>query len=66
MTVSMWGIYADGRNWRLRADFVFNGDGAAQRRAVQDIPADAPDPYAGDVTRKGLTVIDGGDSGAPA
>ncbi|MGA5220239.1 hypothetical protein ACPCAE_29780 [Streptomyces cinereoruber] len=54
-------IYPDGRNWRIRPDFVFNGNGAAQGRAVQGIPADAPDPY----TRKGagLTVIDGGDNG---
>ncbi len=54
-------IYPDGRNWRIRPDFVFNGNGAAQGRAVQSVPADAPDPY----TRKGagLTVIDGGDNG---
>ncbi|MGA5494832.1 helix-turn-helix domain-containing protein [Streptomyces cinereoruber] len=54
-------IYPDGRDWRIRPDFVFNGNGAAQGRAVQSIPADAPDPY----TRKGagLTVIDGGDNG---
>ncbi|MGV9690776.1 helix-turn-helix domain-containing protein [Streptomyces sp. NPDC003444] len=52
-------IYPDGRNWRIRPDFAFNGNGAAQGRAVQGIPADAPDPY----TRRGagLTVIDGGD-----
>ncbi|WP_159026485.1 helix-turn-helix domain-containing protein [Streptomyces vietnamensis] len=54
-------IYADGRNWRLRADFVFNGNGAAQGRAIPNIPADAPDPYAGKGT--GLTVIDGGNGG---
>ncbi|MYS07857.1 helix-turn-helix domain-containing protein [Streptomyces sp. SID6041] len=51
-------IYADGRNWRLRADFVFNGNGAAQGRAIQTIPADAPDPYTGKGTE--LTVIAGG------
>ncbi|MEF9884451.1 helix-turn-helix domain-containing protein [Streptomyces sp. P9-A4] len=51
-------IYADGRNWRLRADFVFNGNGAAQGQAIQNIPAGAPDPYTGKGAE--LTVIDGG------
>ncbi|MFF6790704.1 helix-turn-helix domain-containing protein [Streptomyces filamentosus] len=50
-------IYPDGRDWRLRADFVFNGGGAAQGQAVRNIPADAPDPYA---SGGGLTLIDGG------
>ncbi len=50
-------IYPDGRDWRLRADFVFNGGGAAQGQAVRNIPADAPDPYA---NGGGLTLIDGG------
>ncbi|MFD4317696.1 helix-turn-helix domain-containing protein [Streptomyces sp. NPDC058548] len=54
-------IYPDGRDWRLRADFVFNGNGAAQGQAVQNIPADAPDPYTGKGAE--LTVIDGGDDG---
>ncbi|MEV6248610.1 helix-turn-helix domain-containing protein [Streptomyces sp. NPDC051742] len=51
-------IYPDGRDWRIRPDFAFNGNGAAQGQAVQNIPAGTPDPYA----RKGaeLTVIDGG------
>ncbi|MDV9187478.1 helix-turn-helix domain-containing protein [Streptomyces sp. SR27] len=51
-------IYPDGRDWRLRADFVFNGNGAAQGQAIQNIPADAPDPYTGKGAE--LTVIDGG------
>ncbi|WP_369145636.1 ArsR family transcriptional regulator [Streptomyces sp. R44] len=53
-------IYPDGRDWRIRPDFAFNGNGAAQGQAVQNIPAATPDPYA----RKGaeLTVIDGGDA----
>ncbi|SDF99066.1 hypothetical protein SAMN05216260_11326 [Streptomyces griseoaurantiacus] len=51
-------IYAEGRNWRIRPDFVFNGNGVAQGQAVQNIPAGTPDPYAG--TRTDLTVIDGG------
>ncbi|MFF6998449.1 hypothetical protein ACFY93_26280 [Streptomyces sp. NPDC008313] len=55
-------IYPDGRNWRIRPDFVFNGNGAAQGQAVQNIPAATPDPYAG--TRTDLTVIDGGDEGS--
>ncbi|MFH9953573.1 helix-turn-helix domain-containing protein [Streptomyces roseolus] len=53
-------IYPDGRDWRLRPDFVFNGNGAAQGRAIQNIPADSTDPYTGQPP--GLTVIDGGDS----
>ncbi|MFF4168818.1 ArsR/SmtB family transcription factor [Streptomyces sp. NPDC001744] len=52
-------IYPDGRNWRLRPDFVFNGNGAAQGRAIQGIPDDAPDPYR--QKGPGLTVIDGGE-----
>ncbi|MGW5623000.1 hypothetical protein ACWEWP_19765 [Streptomyces olivaceus] len=52
-------IYPDGRNWRIRADFVFNGGGAAQGQAVQSIPADTPDPYAG--ARADLKVVEGGD-----
>ncbi|MBB4986327.1 MULTISPECIES: helix-turn-helix domain-containing protein [Streptomyces] len=52
-------IYADGRNWRLRADFVFNGNGAAQGQAIQNIPDGTPDPYAPKGAQ--LTVIDGGD-----
>lgn len=51
-------IYPEGRNWRIRPDFVFNGNGAAQGQAVQNIPAGTPDPYAG--PRTDLTVIDGG------
>ncbi len=51
-------IYADGRNWRIRPDFVFNGNGAAQGEAVRNIPAGTPDPYAGG--RTDLTVIEGG------
>ncbi|MFB7860695.1 hypothetical protein [Streptomyces sp. NPDC056069] len=58
-------IYADGRNWRLRPDFVFNGNGLAQGQAVQHIPADAADPYTTSKTVGGLTVIDGGDGGQP-
>ncbi|CAL9470980.1 hypothetical protein SUDANB140_02844 [Streptomyces sp. enrichment culture] len=54
-------IYPDGRNWRIRADFVFNGNGVAQGHAVQNIPADAPDPYTGG--RADLKVVDGGDEG---
>lgn len=52
-------IYPDGRDWRLRPDFVFNGNGAAQGRAIQNIPADSTDPYTGQAPS--LTVIDGGD-----
>lgn len=51
-------IYPDGRDWRIRPDFVFNGNGAAQGRAVRNIPAGTPDPYAGKGAE--LTVIDGG------
>lgn len=54
-------IYPDGRNWRIRLDFVFNGNGAAQGQAAQSIPPGTPDPYAG--TRTDLTVIDGGNEG---
>jgi hypothetical protein len=54
-------IYPDGRNWRIRPDFVFNGNGAAQGEAVQNIPAGTPDPYAGG--RTDLTVIEGGNEG---
>ncbi|MEU1229067.1 hypothetical protein [Streptomyces sp. NPDC005828] len=52
-------IYPDGRNWRIRPDFAFNGNGAAQGQAVQNIPAGTPDPYAPKGAQ--LTVIDGGD-----
>ncbi|MFI9112605.1 ArsR family transcriptional regulator [Streptomyces venezuelae] len=51
-------IYPDGRDWRIRPDFVFNGNGAAQGQAIRSIPAGTPDPYAGKGTE--LTVIDGG------
>ncbi|MFC8099987.1 helix-turn-helix domain-containing protein [Streptomyces sp. NPDC057363] len=54
-------IYREGRNWRIRPDFVFNGNGAAQGQAMQNIPEGTPDPYAG--TRTDLTVIDGGNEG---
>jgi hypothetical protein len=54
-------IYPEGRNWRIRPDFVFNGGGAAQGQAVQNIPDGTPDPYAGG--RTDLTVIDGGGEG---
>lgn len=57
-------IYPDGRNWRLRPDFVFNGNGVAQGQAVQGIPAGVPDPYAGG--RVDLKVVDGGDEGRDA
>ncbi|KND31490.1 hypothetical protein [Streptomyces acidiscabies] len=56
-------IYPDGRDWRLRADFVFNGNGVAQGQAVQSIPPGAPDPYAQQRDRTGLTVLPGGDDG---
>jgi DNA-binding transcriptional MocR family regulator len=51
-------IYCEGRNWRIRPDFVFNGNGAAQGQAMQNIPEGTPDPYAGG--RRDLTVIEGG------
>ncbi|MFJ6069620.1 hypothetical protein ACIQFU_02050 [Streptomyces sp. NPDC093065] len=54
-------IYPDGRNWRLRPDFVFNGNGVAQGRAARSIPVGTPDPYAG--ARADLKVVDGGDQG---
>ncbi len=54
-------IYPDGRDWRIRPDFVFNGNGAAQGQAIQNIPAGTPDPYAPKATE--LTVIDGGKDG---
>ncbi|MBQ1097004.1 winged helix-turn-helix domain-containing protein [Streptomyces sp. b94] len=54
-------IYREGRNWRIRPDFVFNGNGASQGQAVQNIPSGTPDPYA--ETRTDLMVIDGGDEG---
>ncbi|MGX1513507.1 hypothetical protein [Streptomyces collinus] len=55
-------LYSEGRNWRIRPDFVFNGNGAAQ--AVQSIPADAPDPYAG--KRADLKIVDGHADGGQA
>ncbi|MFF5975151.1 helix-turn-helix domain-containing protein [Streptomyces sp. NPDC012769] len=58
-------IYPDGRDWRLRADFVFNGNGTAQGQAIQSIPDGAPDPYASAKNVGGLTVIDGGDQERP-
>ncbi|MET9821685.1 MULTISPECIES: cyclic nucleotide-binding domain-containing protein [Streptomyces] len=57
-------IYPDGRNWRIRPDFVFNGNGAAQGQAVQSIPADAPDPY--DRKRADLKIVDGQDDSGQA
>ncbi|WP_146063568.1 ArsR family transcriptional regulator [Streptomyces sp. SM11] len=57
-------IYADGRNWRLRADFVFNGNGAAQGQAIRSVPDDAPDPYAGKKQSADLTVLPGGAQGS--
>ncbi|MFJ8540806.1 hypothetical protein ACIRFH_02110 [Streptomyces sp. NPDC093586] len=53
-------LHPDGRNWRIRPVFVFNGNGngAAQREAVRNTPAGTPDPYAGG--RTDLTVIEGG------
>ncbi|MEV0376047.1 hypothetical protein AB0I10_41190 [Streptomyces sp. NPDC050636] len=56
-------IYPDGRDWRIRPDFLFNGNGAAQAQALQSIPDDAPDPYAGR-QRTDLTVINGGEDDA--
>ncbi|MEW1997997.1 hypothetical protein ACFWFH_23245 [Streptomyces coelicoflavus] len=52
-------IYPDGRNWRLRPDFVFNGNGVAQGQAVQSIPGGTPDPYTGG--RADLKIVDGPD-----
>ncbi|WP_024755772.1 helix-turn-helix domain-containing protein [Streptomyces exfoliatus] len=52
-------IYPDGRDWRIRADLLFNGNGAAQAQAVRNIPDDAPDPYATNRSAD-LTVIKGG------
>ncbi|MFE3069162.1 hypothetical protein [Streptomyces sp. NPDC059247] len=56
-------IYPDGRDWRIRADFLFNGNGAAQTQAVRNIPEDVPDPYAADRSTD-LTIIRGGDGSA--
>ncbi|MFD9423822.1 MULTISPECIES: helix-turn-helix domain-containing protein [unclassified Streptomyces] len=57
-------IYPDGRDWRLRADFVFNGNGTAQGQAIQSIPDGAPDPYAGKKQSADLTVLPGGAQGS--
>lgn len=56
-------IYPDGRDWRIRADLLFNGNGTAQAQAVRNIPEDAPDPYATNRSAD-LTVIKGGDDSA--
>lgn len=40
---------------------LHNGNGAAQGQAVQSIPADAPDPYAG--KRADLKIVGSGDDG---
>jgi hypothetical protein len=55
-------VCPNGRNWRIRPDFVFSGGGTAQGDAVRNIPDDAPDPYAGG--HRDLTGIEGGGEGA--
>ncbi|MGW2207445.1 winged helix-turn-helix domain-containing protein [Streptomyces sp. NPDC001774] len=53
-------IYPDAGSWRIRPDFAFNGNGVEQGKAIQNIPAGAPDPYTHRAKPGGLTVIDGG------